>query len=105
MCGEMPHPASLMILQAIAGSFHLNEAIALLSRIELDEIGKATRIALQIREHAFEDASQVSCGNATQRKLDQRFGKPIPKYKGIMCSLFEVIRREDLHCVLVALKP
>src|SRR4051812_1000059 len=77
------HPSTLMILQTIARSFDLDESIALLCYVELDEIRESARVALQIDEHAFKDELEMRSGDTYQRELNQLLRQSIPEYERI----------------------
>jgi hypothetical protein len=69
--GTKRQPAALVVLQAIAGPFDLDHAIALLGGPELDQVGHAGAVGADVSEHAFTPEPQVAGRDALQSQFQQ----------------------------------
>ena len=60
------HPQALVILQSIAGAFDLDESVAFLSNIKLDQVWEAASMPSQVKQHMLENGFQILGGDAVE---------------------------------------
>jgi len=87
MLMKVLHPALLVLLQAIAGPFDFDQAIAA-SRRKVHQVGKTAAIVAQVAQDTIEHGAPVTIVDAFEREPDQLQIDNLPVDERIHQTLF-----------------
>ena len=79
---KMTKIRKLVVLQAVARAFHFDHGVASLGRPELDKVGKASVVGLDVDQDPLAPLAQVAGRDAGQRQLEQLVAQCAPVDEG-----------------------